>query len=62
MTGYKSDPVLVSIKGMKPRYEFGRTKTYELINKGLIETRRVGGRVFVVDASVKRMLGLEEAA
>jgi len=56
------EPVTIAVNTMKSRYGIGRTKTYELINTGRIETRRVDGRTLIVDASVKRMLELGEAA
>lgn len=56
------EPVMIPVNTMKPRWGVGRTKTYELINSGRIETRLIDGRRLIVDASVKRLFQLEEAA
>lgn len=56
------EPVMIPVNTMKTRYGIGRTKTYALINDGRIETRKIDGRTLIVDASVKRLFELEEAA
>ncbi|OAO02571.1 hypothetical protein A8B75_11560 [Sphingomonadales bacterium EhC05] len=56
------EPVLIEVKTMKTRWGCGRTRTYDLIKKGSIETRMSGGRRLIVDASVKRYFDLEDAA
>ena len=35
---------------------WGKTKTYELINSGVLETVRIGGRQYIVMASFHRLI------
>ncbi len=42
-------------------YGVGRTKAYELINDGIVDTVKIGRKRLVVDASARRAL-LGEAA
>ena len=54
-------PVLHSIKRFCHVYGLGRTKTYELINAGKLDTVTVGRKRLITDASARRTL-LGEAA
>lgn len=54
-------PVLHPIKRFCDVYGVGRTKAYELINSGDLETVRVGRKRLIIDASARRAL-LGEAA
>lgn len=48
--------VLHPIKRFCDVYGVGRTKTYELINSGDLETVRVGRKRLITDASARRAL------
>ena len=50
------NPVTVTIQTALHLSELGRTKLYELINRGAIETVRVGKRRLVNFASLKAFL------
>lgn len=50
------DPVLITIKQFNDLYGIGRTRTYELINDGTIETVKVGRRRLIKNASAHRAL------
>ena len=54
-------PVLHPIKRFCDVYGVGRTKAYELINAGELDTVRIGRKRLIVDASARRAL-LGEAA
>ncbi|MBT1516445.1 excisionase family DNA-binding protein [Bradyrhizobium sp. SRL28] len=40
----------------------GRNATYDAVHRGEIDTMRVGGRILVLTAPLRRKLGLEVAA
>jgi len=54
-------PVLHPINRFCDLYGIGRTKAYELINAGSLETVKVGRKRLITDASARRAL-LGEAA
>lgn len=54
-------PVLHPISRFCELYGVGRTKTYELINAGDLETVKVGRKRLITEASARRAL-LGEAA
>jgi excisionase family DNA binding protein len=55
------EPVLHPIKRFCHVYGVGRTKAYELINAGELDTVKVGRKRLITDASARRTL-LGEAA
>ena len=48
-------PLLESIPKTARRLDIGRTKTYELIKTGLLESVKIGKRRLVVVASTERL-------
>ena len=57
-------PALVSIKEGAVELGVGRTKTYELIDEGELETVKIGKRHLIVHASIGRLIArlLQQAA
>lgn len=49
-------PVLHSVNRFCELYGLGKTKAYDLINAGTIDTVRVGRKRLIVDASARRAL------
>ncbi len=49
-------PALVSIKEGAAELGVGRTKTYELIDDGELETVKIGRRHLIVHASIGRLV------
>ncbi len=49
-------PALISIKEAAVKLGVGRTKTYELIGNGELETVKIDKRHLVVDASIGRLI------
>ena len=49
-------PILVSIKKGAEEIGVGRTKTYELIGNGELETVKIGRRHLIVHASIGRLI------
>ena len=43
-----------TIAGFSEAYGPGRSKTYELIKEGKLETRKHGGRVLITEESARR--------
>lgn len=50
----------VRVKTFMQRYGFGKTKTYEMINSGRLETIKIDGTRLIKVASVRALL--EQAA
>ena len=58
-----TEPILVSIREAGRIVGVGRTKTYELLDRGDLETVKLDGRRLVVMASIKKLIQkLREAA
>lgn len=55
-----NEPLAYSVKGACSALSIGRTLLYELIAKGKIETRKVGGRTLIPAASIHRFLSEPE--
>lgn len=55
--GRPVEPVLISVKDAANTLSLGRTKIYELINDGQLETIKLGSRRLVKVASVHRLIG-----
>jgi len=51
-----------TVKNTLETYDVGKTKLYEMIRNGQVETTNVGRRRLIVDASMRRALHLTEAA
>lgn len=49
-------PVLHPISRFCDLYGLGKTKAYELINDGVVDTIKVGRKRLIVDASARRAL------
>lgn len=49
-------PVLHPISRFCELYGLGKTKAYELINDGVVDTIKVGRKRLIVDASARRAL------
>lgn len=54
------DPITISISDTKKATGLGRTKLYELINEGKLQTVKVGRRTLVKTASIRALV--EQAA
>lgn len=50
------EPILVSISEAGRLLSIGRTKTYGLIEEGILETRTIGSRRLVVLASIRALV------
>ena len=55
------EPILISINETANALGLGRTRIYELINSGDLETVSIGGRRLVRLESVKRLAGVYAA-
>jgi excisionase family DNA binding protein len=51
------EPIALTIPDAAKASGLGRTKVYELINAGLLRSKRVGGRRVVLVSSIKELLG-----
>lgn len=51
------DPLLIDIKETCRTLSLGRTKVYELMNRGDLQTVKLGTRTLVRYESVKRLVG-----
>lgn len=51
------EPLLVSVKEATRVIGLGKTRLYELIDAGTIETVRIGGRRLVKVSSLRRLAG-----
>lgn len=49
-------PVLHPVSRFCDLYGLGKTKAYELINDGVVETVKVGRKRLIIDASARRAL------
>lgn len=54
-------PVLLSIAHTAQMLGIGKTKTYELISEGLLDTVQIGTRRLVTIASIKRLIETAQA-
>jgi hypothetical protein len=52
-TVFMSDPVLIDIASMKPKFGWAKTFTYELLKNHKIKARKVGRRTFIEVQSVR---------
>lgn len=50
------DPITTTIEGARAASGLGRTKLYELIGEGRLETVKVGRRTLIKTASLRRLL------
>lgn len=50
------EPLAVSVSGARQALSLGRTKLYELINDGSLDTLKVGRRTLVTVASMNRLV------
>ncbi|WP_156420703.1 MULTISPECIES: helix-turn-helix domain-containing protein [unclassified Sphingopyxis] len=50
------DPFFISIREFCRRFGIARTKTYQLINRGELETAKIGSRTLVSFESAKNLL------
>jgi excisionase family DNA binding protein len=54
------EPIATSINGAAKALSLGRTKIYELINAGKLDTVKLGRRTLVKTASIRRLVGDSE--
>ena len=56
------EPIALSINDTARILSLGRTTIYGLINKGQLETIKLGRRTLIKTASVHRLMGHEQGA
>lgn len=52
----QNSPLAISVKEACRLLSLGRTRVYELINEGLLDSTKVGSRRLVLSASLHRLL------
>jgi excisionase family DNA binding protein len=54
------EPIVTTIKGTAEALGIGRTKIYDLINAGELETVKIGTRRLVTIASIRKLVEPEQ--
>jgi hypothetical protein len=52
-----SDPIARTVKDFCRAYGIGKTKTFELIKNGTLQTVKIGRRTLIVEESARSLLG-----